>query len=126
MLIGCSVLDTIATLFDSAPQQSTIKGDPIRGQELFQVGVNNAPPCSTCHLVEVGGTGFSLAPNLQAIASTARNRDATISPEQYIKNSIINPGDFVVSGFRVSMYTDYATHLSEQDIADLIAYLLTL
>ncbi|GEM_PF-972794 len=124
---GCSQLTKLITLFDEPPQFTETIGDPVRGKEIFQVGVNNnAPACSTCHLVREGGFGMSLAPNLHDIATTGNERIETLSAEAYIRNSIIHPEDFVIPGYRDHMYTDYEKDLSEQDIADLIAYLMTL
>ena len=46
--------------------------------------------------------------------------------EDYIRQSILDPHSFVVPGFRDIMYPDFKKHFSEQDIADIIAYLMTL
>ncbi|HRE47439.1 MAG TPA: hypothetical protein PLD47_06910 [Aggregatilineales bacterium] len=42
------------------------------------------------------------------------------------RESIVAPGRSVVVGYRNIMYPDYKAHLTEQDIEDLIVYLLTL
>lgn len=127
ILVNCSAIYDLTARFDANPQHADPVGDPNRGKEIFQIGVNNdAPPCSACHLVREGGFGMSLAPNLHDIATTGNDRIETLSAEDYIRDSIIDPEQFVISGFRVSMYPNYGVDLSEQDIADLIAYLMTL
>jgi mono/diheme cytochrome c family protein len=102
-------------------------GDVERGEVLFRMGRGEAvPPCSTCHRLGPGGFGIPLGPSLEGIAVNAAARVAGMSAEDYIRDSILNPENFVVPGFRVSMYGDYAEHLTEQDIGDLTAYLMTL
>ena len=124
MLIGCSALDFVVERMEPPPKPVHIVGDPVRGEILFRAGVNDAPPCSTCHQIGQSAMGMSLAPNLAGIASRASERDATLTPEEYITQSIVDPERYKVSGFRVSMYTEYAQHLSRQDIADIVAFLM--
>jgi hypothetical protein len=63
---------------------------------------------------------------MQGFAARAGTRVEGIAPEEYAHTSIIQPANYVVSGFPNSMYPQYSRSLSPQDIADLIAYLLTL
>lgn len=126
MLARCDHANELMTVFTSTSESQDVTGDPLRGEALFRAGVNDAPPCSACHLVVEGGTGFSLAPNLAGIATRAGGRIPSLTAEQYIEDSILHPQNYVVPGYHVSMYTEYATHLTPQDIADLVAYLMTL
>jgi cytochrome c553 len=108
-------------------EPSVTEGDTARGDELFHRGKGTeAPACSTCHRTEEGGSGFALGPTLEDISATAADRVDGQSAEEYIRESILDPEAFVVSGYRVGMFSGYADHFSEQDIADLLAYLLTL
>jgi mono/diheme cytochrome c family protein len=98
-------------------------GDPAHGEELFTQSVGGAPACSTCHSTTdqtIVGPGFQ---NFSDIAGT---REFGESAEQYAHNSIVRPASYIVSGFSNSMYNQYERALSDQDIADLVAYLLTL
>jgi cytochrome c2 len=126
LLAGCSNSSDPPTQAVSTPTDTTLAGDAVRGEQVFRVGVSDAPPCSTCHLTVIGSFGFSLGPNLSGVAERAAGRIEGMSAEDYMRDSILDPEDFRVPGFLVSMYKDYATHLSEQDIADLIAFLKTL
>jgi cytochrome c553 len=117
LLSGCSA---------SPPTPAPIAGDTTRGSQLFTQGQDNAPPCSTCHQVVRGQVGFSIGPNLSGIAERASKQVAGLTGEEYLRHSIIEPGHYVVSGYRDIMYPDYDAHFTEQDIQDLIAYLLTL
>jgi len=108
------------------PSDSTapLPGDTERGAEIFRHGVNDAPPCITCHALTQGM--FSIAPVMQGISQRAGERVEGLSADDYLHQSILEPSAFIVPGFRSIMYPDYADHLSAQDVADLIAYLKTL
>lgn len=121
---GVIVEPPAAPLATSTP--APIIADDGRGAEIFSHGVNEAPPCSTCHQVVSGAMGFSLGPNLQGISERAATRIEGTDAETYLEHSILDPHSFVVSGYRDIMYPDYSTHFGEQDLADIIAYLLTL
>ena len=60
------------------------------------------------------------------ISQRAGERVPGLSAEDYLRQSIIQPSAFLVSGYRDIMYPNFKEKLSEQDIADLIAYLETL
>lgn len=124
-LVGCTSQMSVPALSAVASGQETASGDPERGRQLFREGINGAPPCASCHQT-VEGSGFSLGPNLAGIASRASTRIPEIIAEDYLRASILEPGAYVVSGYRNIMYPNYAAHLSSQDVADLIAFLLTL
>lgn len=105
---------------------TTLSGDPERGAQLFAQGQADAPPCSTCHQVVSGQVGFSLGPDLVGIAERGATRVAGMTAAEYLRQSILEPHRYVVPGYRDMMYPDYRTQLTEQNIEDLIAYLLTL
>lgn len=105
---------------------SATAGNPVRGEEIFRTGLNDAPPCVACHQVSEEGFGMSLGPKLTGISARARERVAGFSAEAYIEDSILYPQHHVVPGFHISMYPDYAQHFSEQDVSDLVAFLMTL
>ncbi len=108
------------------PPSAAESGNAERGAQVFLQGQANTPACSTCHHTVTGQYGFSIGPNLARIAERAGARVEGMSAGEYLRQSILEPHDFVVSGYRDIMYPDYLTHLGEQDIEDLIAYLLTL
>lgn len=103
--------------------QLVVRGDAARGEDIFKHGINGSPPCTSCHALQPGG--FSLGPVLAGIAARAGQRVPGLSAEAYLHQSIIEPEAFVAPGFRPIMYPQYADHFSEQDIADLIAFLMT-
>lgn len=102
---------------------ASLTGDATRGAALFTQSVNGAPSCSTCHTLD-GST--HVGPSLKGFAAVASTRVEGVSAADYAHNSILQPASYVVSGFANLMYGQYAQQLSPQQIADLVAYLLTL
>lgn len=100
-------------------------GDAARGQALFnseQPLADGRPAgCQGCH---TGGS--TIAPDIQGIATRAATRESGLSAEQYLHQSIVQPDAFVVPGFNPVMPKDFGQRMSAQDLADIIAYLMTL
>ena len=130
LLVAACAACTPAPTPTSAPTAisppTPIPGNARHGAQIFTQGVNQSPPCSSCHLVASGQIGFRLGPNLAGIGERAASSIEGMSVEDYIHQSILEPRSHVVPGYRDLMYPDYRSHLSEQDVRDLIAYLLTL
>jgi cytochrome c553 len=103
-------------------------GDAVRGKALYEqtvIGPNAAPGCITCHSLDAGTV--LVGPSHAGIATTAETAVAGQSAEAFLKESIITPDTVVTEGFTAGvMYQNYAKDLSEQEINDLVAYLLTL
>ena len=51
---------------------------------------------------------------------------SVIADEDYIRHSILYPGDQIVKGFQNLMPANYGEILSENDIEDLIAFIKTI
>lgn len=101
-------------------------GDPVRGQELFnQNNLGQGPGCTTCHLIEPDKV--KIGPSLSGVAARAQTRVADLTAEEYLRQSILEPNAYGVLGFPYNvMYQDFAEQLTDQDLADIVAYLLTL
>ena len=108
------------------PPPRAESGDAARGDDIFHHGWNDAPPCSSCHQTRLGATGFALGPNLADVSERATNRVAGLTAAAYLRQSILDPHAYVVPGFRDIMYPQYAAHLDDQAVDDLIAYLQSL
>ncbi|HUN06880.1 MAG TPA: cytochrome c [Aggregatilineales bacterium] len=104
--------------------QAAASSDATRGEVLFRKGMNEAPPCITCHALSEGV--YSLGPVLAGVRERAGNRVEGLSEADYLRQSIVEPTAFIVGGYRPIMFPAYAEHLSEQDLRDVIAFLLTL
>jgi cytochrome c len=106
---------------DSAPAGETGGPAPVgnvaNGEKLFNqpvIGPNSAPGCVTCHSLEEG---------VVVVGPRVPGQTA----EEYLRNSITHPNDYLVEGFAEGvMYQNYAAELTEEQINDLVAYLLTL
>lgn len=103
-----------------------LPGDPENGKVLFneqQEEVNFA--CATCHYVD--REEQLIGPGLLNVAEWAEQNIPDQTPEEYIHNSIVNPGAYVVSGFPDGlMPTTYSQVFTEEEINDLVSYVLTL
>ena len=84
------------------------------------------PPanCATCHSLEPDVV--IVGPSLAGVASRAGSRVAGLSAEQYLRTSILDPGAFVVPGFRDAMARNFGEVLNTDQINDIIAFLMTL
>lgn len=94
-----------------------------RGENIFRQGINGAPPCLSCHALTPGG--FVIGPVIAGISERAAERVEGLSAEAYLHESIVDPQAYVVPGFRPIMFPGYSDLLSESDIDDLIAFLMT-
>jgi cytochrome c2 len=116
---------------DAAPAETAATGpvgNAARGQRLYEqtvIGQASAPGCITCHSMEPGVV--LVGPSHAGLAARAGDYVAELSAEEYLRQSIIEPDAHIVEGFTPGvMYQNYGTELNEQEIADLVAYMLTL
>lgn len=94
--------------------------DASNGEALFNAGV----PCSTCHRVD--SEDMLVGPGFLNLPRRAEMRMGDVVAERYIYDSIIAPNDFIVDGFAAAMPTNYPDTYSDEEIYDIIAYLMTL
>lgn len=134
-LTGCGARPPDVATPTAAPiMQPLPPGDAERGESLFRqtlIGERPEPGCSTCH--SLAPDVVLLGPSLAGVAT--RSADTLQEPtyageattvEAYLHESIIAPNVYVVPGFAPDvMRPTFATELSSQVIADLIAFLLT-
>lgn len=111
-------------------------GDAARGEQLFAQQVKQASganaSCTACHSLVPGAVGTG--PSLAGVATRAETRVAGETAEQYIRISIQQPNAFLVPDSptyagttgKSLMPEGLGNLMSEQDLADLLAYLLTL
>ncbi|MGD8623809.1 MAG: cytochrome c [Anaerolineae bacterium] len=98
-------------------------GDVSAGKTVFEQTA--APACTTCHSLEAGVT--LVGPSLATIGADAGSMVPGQSAEEYLRESVVSPNAHVVEGFGSNlMPQDYGTQLSEQQIDDLVAYMLSL
>lgn len=109
---------------------ASVTGDPARGEALYlnnaRTEANSLLGCSTCH--EAGIVG-PLNTGTWTRVETERLSDPALSgytAEQYVIESIVNPSAYVVATFTDAMPQDFASRLTVQDVADILAYIRTL
>jgi cytochrome c553 len=121
----------------ATPNVTALPGNAAAGEVLFAQGVAGnpeIPACSTCHNLVDDGT-VKLGAVMTGIATRAQSRVPGQDAYTYLKTSIIAPNSFLVpnepnkvysAGGVSLMFQDYAAKLTESQIEDLVAYLMTL
>jgi glucose/arabinose dehydrogenase len=95
------------------------------GETIFRNGVEGAPACITCHVLEAGKT--AAGPSLLNLGEIAGTRVSGLSAEEYVRQSILHPNDFIVPGYSAGfMFQNYAAFLSDERVDALAAYVLSL
>ena len=119
-----------------APAAEGLVGDPERGQVVFTTqhlmpdGVSWM--CATCHSI-TPDQQLLIGPGLWnvSIHGVHHQNDPNVTPEEYIRTSIIDPQAVIAphpqgAQWPVPMPTTWAEVLTEQEIDDLVAYVMTL
>lgn len=83
--------------------------------------VFRAKGCATCHTGPDSTSDFGVAPALDDLAVTAADRVPGLAPEDYVRQSILDPQSFVVQGSYAEMPT---LALAPEELDALVAYLL--
>jgi mono/diheme cytochrome c family protein len=104
------------------------EGDPAAGETL-----SVAIGCTACHIIAPTGPAWLPAEGQPGIGDRAASRpnepeytgEATTA-DKYLHESIVLPGVYLVPGYTDLMPHTYGSSLTDQDLADIIAYLLTL
>ena len=97
-----------------APEETAQTGDPVRGEELF----NQA--CSACHGAQDGA-----GPALPGMGEVAAERVESMTAEDYLHEAIFDPSVYVVEGYADIMPKTFGEQFDEEQINDMIAYILT-
>jgi cytochrome c2 len=91
--------------------------DPQNGDALI-----DQYECAACHRA---GAENGIAPSFVGVAERAATRRPPLTAAAYLYESIWHPNAYVVEGFSGAMPQNYAERLSERELGDMIAYLLT-
>ncbi|MCY3832609.1 MAG: hypothetical protein OXG85_06305 [Chloroflexi bacterium] len=103
-------------------QEDEIVGSATSGELLYDVRFG----CTDCH------RNAASAPDTVGTLSRIQNerlaeaRFAGYTVEQYIVESIVLPGDYVVDGYNSGLMPDnFGARMIDQELADVVAYLMT-
>ncbi len=104
-------------------------GDVARGKALYNkstLGKKSTEGCVTCHKYDESEGKAEKAPYTKGTGTRAATRVPGMSAEEYLKESLFKPDAYVVENYnKGDMYQKWSEDLSPQEIADLIAYLLS-
>ena len=116
---------------DIAPPPSAAGASASPGQTLF-IGAGG---CAACHTIDGVSVGI-LGPDLSRVAATAGGRVPGQSAEEYIRKSIVEPDEYTAAPPDEGIDKEYAPglmeatvaglNLSDENVDDLVEYLLTL
>lgn len=99
-----------------------------QGKNLFQqvhIGKNNVIGCISCH--SLNSQIQTVGPSLSGLGLRADKLITGMSATEYIKQSIINPDAYIVSGYApATMFAHYKTELTEDEIGALVVFLQSL
>lgn len=115
LLAACDNNPPSSIAYDELPAD----GDASRGEMLFNQTAS--PPCMACHQENA-----TASPALAGFGAVAETRVDGQSAREYAFYSIVEPARHIVEGYGNAMPATYDDMLSPQDIADLIAYVLSL
>ncbi len=91
-------------------------GDLARGAVLYE-----SLGCNACHTLD---GSLVVGPSFLGLGQKAETRVPGLSAEQYLRESILKPCDYLVEGFTCLMPQNFGERLEAQDLSDLIAFLL--
>ena len=103
-------------LFAAACTEAPATEPVARGRQVYR-----ALDCGRCH--QIAGDGARIGPELTHVGAIAAERRPGASAEDYLRESIVSPGSYVVPGFTDTMPRGLTLHLSEADLEALLAYL---
>jgi mono/diheme cytochrome c family protein len=119
---------------DEEPQQANAKaqqnGDTLASQAI-EIIENTPPKCYACHLIGDRGNRNGPGPDLNGLKDHAADRVESLDAEAYVRESILDPGVFIVDecprGPCVDvMVKTYDEKLSDEQLDVLVEYLLSL
>ncbi len=100
--------------------------DPKAGEKLYyDTSADTNAGCRVCHSLEKDER--VVGPSFYGIATRAETRIPGMSAEEYLRQSILDPDAYVVEGYPAGqMLKTFGEILTEEQIQDLIAFLLTM
>jgi mono/diheme cytochrome c family protein len=121
LLTLLALVGLVACNGEEAPAPAA--GDPDAGEQVFNGGAS--PACNTCHSLEPGEV--LAGPSLANIGAEAGNRVDGMSAAAYLREAVVDPNAYLAEGFGSGiMPATYGGQLSEEEIENLVAYMLTL
>lgn len=109
-------------------------GNADSGKKLFNepvIASAGSPGCVTCHSLEKGKT--LVGPSMAGVATEASRdlkdpayKGTAKTVEEFLRESIVEPDVWLTKGFNAGIMPKTYAKLSDQELDDLVAYLVTL
>ena len=87
------------------------------GDQIF-----TAAGCAGCHTLSKANANGTIGPNLDDLAQAAEEQPG--SPEDFVRESILDPDAFTAPGFQSGVMPSYEGRLSDEQVQALVQYLL--
>lgn len=126
-VLAALLLLTLAACGVKPPDGAAVNTQPLTQSELLFIQKG----CIACHTVTEGDTPEETGPSIVGVVdrtkTTLQSPDYTgdaKTVEDYFRESILQPEIYLVSDYEPLMPQTYQASLTEQEIVDLIEYLL--
>ena len=120
VLAGCSGGKTVSpapqTVEGTLPTTPQVTADPAAGKPVF-----TSQGCGSCHTYAPAGSSGTVGPKLDNLAADAQKAGQPLA--NYARTSITDPNGYVAPGFPKGVMPSTYASLSDQQIADLVAFL---
>jgi cytochrome c2 len=122
--------EPIPTNAPSASTSEVVPTDPVSPRVAALLAMADASAgqsvinqygCHVCHTSQVAGVG----PSWVGVAARAATRRPPMSAADYLYESITDPSAYLVPNYQNLMPGDFGRRMSDLELADVIAYLLT-
>jgi cytochrome c2 len=87
------------------------------GDQIF-----TAAGCAGCHTLAKANANGTIGPNLDDLAQAAADQPG--SPEDFVRESILDPDAFVAPGFQSGVMPAFEGRLNDKQVQELVKYLL--
>ncbi len=117
-IIGGGTVPVVA--IDTQSDEPSVDNQQIEAGRLIY-----SQRCASCHSLDIAVTSLP-GPPLADIGHRAGIRVLGQTAEEYLRNSVLNPSDYIVEGYQDLMQKNLGELLSTQELDNLIAFLMTL
>ena len=108
----------LAACFGAGESSPTLTPVEQQGQAVFTLR------CAQCHALTPNT--IVIGPSLAGVATRAASRIPGYDGQTYLETSILLPEEYLVDGFANTMPTNFGKELTSEELAALLAYLMTL
>jgi cytochrome c oxidase subunit 2 len=120
-MISEAVVESEADFLAWVEQQTALPADPVEAGRL----IFNRYGCVACHSLDDAGATGTVGPELNGIGERAATRVEGMDAEGYIRQSIVEPGAYVVDGFDDGlMPRDFGERMTDAELNAIVNYLL--